>query len=71
MVALVNRWSDSHSITVTWGDLGWKKEDTATVRDLWEKQDVKSDAQERIEMVKVPSHSTAVLRLTKTSQAIV
>lgn len=71
MVALVNRGSDSHSMTITWGDLGWNKEDTATVRDLWEKQDVKSDAQESIEMVKVPSHSTAVLRLTKTSQAIV
>jgi alpha-galactosidase len=63
-IALVNRGTSTLNITVNWADIGLAA-GTATVRDLWAKVDRGSFTNSYT--VSVPSHGTALLKITGTS----
>jgi alpha-galactosidase len=61
-VGVFNRGAVAADVTVRWTDLGIKKS-VKSVRDLWEKKDVKADGPEY--KVTVPSHGVIFLRIDK------
>jgi alpha-galactosidase len=65
MVALLNKGSAAHSMTISWSELGWDGNTVAVVRDLWTQKDLQDGATGKYEAEKVPSHSAALLRLRK------
>ena len=62
---IVNMGSKAHSITATWSDLGWGEDVSAAVRDLWQHADLPNATKSFT--AKVPSHGTAMVRLSRSA----